>query len=73
MAVANKMGARYMECSSKEMTGVDEIFTSAINTVVQNDRSVQRERPQQAGSGPSQSGGGGGGGMRKKKRTCKFL
>jgi Ras family protein A len=71
MAVANKMGARYMECSSKEMTGVDEIFRSAINTVVQNDRSVQQERPQQAGSGPNQSSGGGG--MRKKKRTCKFL
>jgi Ras family protein A len=74
MAVANKMGARYMECSSKEMTGVDEIFRSAINTVVQNDRTVQQERQQEAGSGPNQSSGGGrGGGMRKKKRTCKFL
>jgi Ras family protein A len=73
MAVANKMGAKYMECSSKEMTGVDEIFRSAINTVVQNDRTVQQERHQEAGSGPIQSSGGGGGGMRKKKRTCKFL
>lgn len=76
MAVANKMGARYMECSSKEMTGVDEIFTSAINTVVQNDRNSQREQSQRTGSGPnhSHSSGGGGGGMRKKKRhNCKFL
>ncbi|KAI2632167.1 ras-domain-containing protein [Hypoxylon sp. NC1633] len=38
MAVAKKMGAQYMECSSKEMTGVDEIFDRAIQTVVGNDR-----------------------------------
>lgn len=69
MAVANKMGARYMECSSKEMTGVDEIFISAINTVVQNDKSNQQQQ-----STPSSSGGGQqGGGMRKKKRSCKIL
>lgn len=28
------MNALYMECSSKEMTGVHEIFETAINTVV---------------------------------------
>jgi Ras homolog gene family, member A len=38
MAVARKMGAQYMECSSKEMKGVDEIFDQAIITVVGNDR-----------------------------------
>ena len=38
MAVAKKMGAQYMECSSKEMRGVDEIFERAILTVVSNDR-----------------------------------
>ncbi|ETS85347.1 GTP-binding protein rhoC [Pestalotiopsis fici W106-1] len=38
MAVARKMGAQYMECSSKEMRGVDEIFDQAIITVVGNDR-----------------------------------
>ncbi|KAI1169466.1 GTP-binding protein rho4 [Nemania sp. FL0916] len=38
-AVARKMGgAQYMECSSKEMVGVDEIFDKAIHTVVVNDR-----------------------------------
>ncbi|PVH88804.1 small ras-like GTPase, rho family [Cadophora sp. DSE1049] len=68
MNVARKMGARYMECSSKEMTGVDEIFTEAINTVVANDRSNQRQT--------SSSGGGSGpqvGGIKKKKRNCRFL
>ncbi|KAH6648809.1 Rho GTPase [Truncatella angustata] len=38
MTVARKMGAHYMECSSKEMKGVDEIFDQAILTVVGNDR-----------------------------------
>ncbi|GAB7338649.1 hypothetical protein MBLNU457_5380t1 [Dothideomycetes sp. NU457] len=33
-AVANKMGAMYMECSSKEMIGVHEIFETAIELVV---------------------------------------
>ena len=69
MAVANKMGARYMECSSKEMIGVDEIFANAINTVVANDRSNQQQQQQQSHGGPL----GQYGGMRKKKRNCRFL
>ena len=28
------MGAKYMECSSKEMTGVHEIFDTAIDITV---------------------------------------
>jgi len=66
IAVAYKMGARYMECSSKEMTGVDEIFNEAINTVVANDRSNQQYEPQNGGTGQA-------GGIRKKKRSCKIL
>lgn len=41
LAVADKMHAQYMECSSKEMLGVDEIFEHAILTVVSNDRKNQ--------------------------------
>lgn len=33
-AVATKMGAKYMECSSKEMTGVHDIFDTAIDITV---------------------------------------
>ncbi|KAB8342761.1 hypothetical protein FH972_022359 [Carpinus fangiana] len=33
-AVASRMGAHYMECSSKEMQGVDEIFNRAITIAV---------------------------------------
>lgn len=81
MAVASKMNAQYMECSSKEMKGVDEIFEQAIVTVVANDRRNQetpggRETP----SGRSRRGSiannlnlPGVGAIRKKKRSCKLL
>lgn len=73
MAVARKMGARYMECSSKEMTGVEEIFTEAINTVVVNDRSNQQTTT--SSNGPPGTSGSQGGVMipKKKKRSCRFL
>lgn len=32
--VAAKMGAKYMECSSKEMTGVHDVFDTAIDITV---------------------------------------
>jgi hypothetical protein len=57
-----------MECSSKEMAGVDEIFFQAINTVVANDKSNQQQEPQAGASGQTY-----GGGMKKKKRNCRFL
>ena len=56
-----------MECSSKEMIGVDEIFAEAINTVVANDRSNQKVQAH-TGAGQGQSEG-----TRKKKRNCRFL
>ncbi|KAL3422046.1 Ras family protein [Phlyctema vagabunda] len=68
MAVAQKMNARYMECSSKEMTGVEEIFASAINTVVANDRSNQVQSPTKQERPSTQPGM-----VRKKKRNCRFL
>lgn len=78
MSVAQKMNAQYMECSSKEMKGVDEIFEQAIVTVVANDR---RNQEMQAGrSTPSGRRGSsapmnlpGVGAIRKKKRSCKLL
>ncbi|KIN01284.1 hypothetical protein OIDMADRAFT_123931 [Oidiodendron maius Zn] len=66
MAVARKMGARYMECSSKETTGVDEIFNAAINTVVANDRSNQQTQPDALPPGQL-------GTAKKRKRNCRFL
>lgn len=72
MAVAQKMGAQYMECSSKEMRGVDEIFERAILTVVANDRRNQESTNQAnnaAADGKTPI-------MRvpkKKKRRCQVL
>ncbi|CAI0654443.1 GTP-binding protein rhoC [Colletotrichum fructicola] len=76
-AVARKMGAQYMECSSKEMTGVDEIFEQAILTVVANDRkNLEAQAAVSSSHGaPSSSGGIPGVGplKKKKKRNCKIL
>ena len=72
--VAKKMGAQYMECSSKEMEGVDEIFEQAILTVVENDR---RMLEMQAASNAADGGRSGGKGfrdrVRKRKNACKPL
>lgn len=55
-----------MECSSKEMAGVEEIFAEAINTVVANDRSNQQQQPELRSGQPSYV-------VKKKKRNCRFL
>ncbi|KAI0884926.1 ras-domain-containing protein [Annulohypoxylon maeteangense] len=81
--IAEKMGAQYMECSSKEMTGVDEIFDRAIQTVVANDRrnlEVAMAAAPTSMPGPTSSGGKhssdkipGLRAFKKKKRNCNFL
>ena len=58
------MGAIYVECSSKEMTGVDEVFELAVNTAVGQD-AVSRE---QTASRTLK-----GSGKKPKKRSCKML
>lgn len=77
MGVAQKMNAQYMECSSKEMKGVDEIFEQAIVTVVSNDRrnlEAQAAQRQSSRRDSSHLGGiPGAAGIRKKKRKCNFL
>lgn len=59
------MGATYVECSSKEMRGVDEVFELAVNTVVGIEEGWY-------GRGPNGKNGSGGG-KKIKKRTCKIL
>ncbi|KAK7746766.1 RHO4 protein [Cytospora paraplurivora] len=77
MAVAQKMNAQYMECSSKEMKGVDEIFEQAITTVVTNDRRTLEIQASQGKPTSHKATGSGGlpgaAGVRKKKRKCNFL
>lgn len=81
MEVAQKMGAQYMECSSKELIGVDEIFDQAINIVVDADPGTAQ--PLQASGNSKQQGYQGyqgsqvqpirRGAPKKKKRSCKML
>lgn len=80
MAVARKMGAQYMECSSKEMKGVDEIFDQALLTVVGNDRrnleAAMAAAPNSSSSNaPMERKGAmpGARPLKKKKRNCIHL
>lgn len=82
--VARRMNASYIECSSKEMRGVDEVFALAVHTAIsQEEQWVSSSRPSATTTGKSGGGGsanaggsGGGGGMggkKIKKRSCKIL
>ncbi|KAI9834161.1 MAG: Rho GTPase [Phylliscum demangeonii] len=60
-AVAKQMSATYMECSSKEMSGVDEIFDLAVTMAVGDEKRAWNGTPD------------GINGSRKRKRACNFL
>ncbi|TKX19770.1 GTP-binding protein rhoC [Elsinoe australis] len=70
-SVAKKMGAMYMECSSKEMIGVHEIFDKAIDTVVaeQEGLKIRSDSVHGDSSGNVMPPVG----KRKKRSTCKIL
>lgn len=70
--VAQRMGATYVECSSKEMRGVDEVFAKAVDTVVGiEEQGYQAQQSHNRSSSSKPSAGGVPG--KKKKRTCKIL
>lgn len=64
-AVAKKIGAIYMECSSKERRGVQEIFDTAVNVAVDMPANIEgsnNDSPYNLNS------------MRRiKKRSCRIL
>ena len=66
-AVASKLGAMYMECSSKEMTGVHEIFETAI------DVSIRGKDDDAANSSGADGGKDNMPVKRKKRGTCRIL
>lgn len=72
-AVAKRMGAVYVECSSKEMVGVEEVFELAVNTVVGQEIEARQQAAQNNKSSSFGSGGGGGagGGKKKGKKSAK--
>ncbi|KAJ5242689.1 GTP-binding protein rhoC [Penicillium citrinum] len=73
--VAQRMGATYVECSSKEMRGVDEVFAKAVDTVInieeQGYTTQKSSSHNRTNSKPS--AGGGRPGKKIKKRSCKIL
>lgn len=73
-AVAKKMGAMYMECSSKEQDGVEEIFDLAVTMAVGDEYKTPEQRHTAASS--SQRGGQetvAMAGKKKKRSGCKVL
>lgn len=61
------MGALYMECSSKEQVGVQDVFDTAIDIAV-------RGQDDSADDGAAQRNGASGVVAKKKKsRSCKIL
>ena len=70
------MGAIYVECSSKEMNGVHEVFELAVTTAVGREIKMQEERERLAAHGGGNGGGGVGmiGGWKKRdKKRCPIL
>ena len=62
------MGAVYVECSSKEMKGVDDVFELAVNTAVGQEielKQQQESRQQMSARGASAK--------KIKKRGCPIL
>ena len=72
-AVAHSMGAIYIECSSKESRGVDEVFELAVNTAIKQEMGVRGADHCGGSQQQAAFGGGVGGRQRVKKRSCKIL
>ncbi|KAF2860987.1 ras-domain-containing protein [Piedraia hortae CBS 480.64] len=71
-SVADKMGAMYMECSSKEMNGVHEIFDTAIDIAVRGPEQIADDKHRRtASAGGAQTGGFAA--KKKKRSNCKIL
>ena len=71
-AVADRMGATYVECSSKEMRGVDQVFELAVNTAIEVEENSYEDAKAMGGGG-GVLGGSATTGKKVKKRSCKFL
>ncbi|KAF7589903.1 Rho GTPase [Aspergillus hancockii] len=72
-AVARRMNASYVECSSKEMRGVDGVFEMAVDTVVSAEEQFSWDNRPSHSAGGGKATRGGGGPKKVKKRTCKIL
>ena len=71
--VARQMGAMYVECSSKEMTGVHEIFDLAVDTVVSREIAMKDRKQTQQSFGENGAPAGNGRGRKSRKGNCRIL
>ena len=71
--VARQMGATYVECSSKEMTGVQEIFDLAVDTAVGRETQMKERRQTQQPFGGKATNTGAIREKKSKKRECRIL
>ena len=71
--VARQMGATYVECSSKEMTGVQEIFDLAVDTAVGRETQMKERRQTQQSFGGKGTNAGVVREKKSKKRECRIL
>lgn len=71
--VARQMGATYVECSSKEMTGVQEIFDLAVDTAVGRETQMKERRQTQQPLGGKGTNAGAVREKKSKKRECRIL
>ena len=68
------MGAIYVECSSKETEGVDEVFELAVNTAVgQEIQRKERESHQRMATATTMGLGFGSKAKKSKKKDCVIL
>ena len=73
-AVADKMGAVYMECSSKEQDGVEEIFDMAVTMAVGEEQKEEEDNRQSTATSTTRGNTSPafptGGGKKKKRSGC---
>lgn len=62
------MNATYIECSSKEMRGVDQVFELAVNTAIEIEESSHDDVNATSDGAVAVKPG-----KKAKKRTCRFL
>ncbi|KAI4119417.1 MAG: hypothetical protein LQ345_000663 [Seirophora villosa] len=66
--VARQMGAIYVECSSKEMKGVEEVFELAVNTAVGHEITTKQQRESRQDLGGKTAAA-----RKTKKKGCAIL
>ena len=71
--VARQMGAMYVECSSKEMTGVHEIFDLAVDTAVSREIAMKDRRQTQQSYGGNGAAAGIGREKKSRRKECRIL